>query len=251
LLRVDELGVAFGAFTVFDSLSFEVGPGVTALIGPNGAGKSTVVNAVTGLLSPQNGSVTWHGRSLGGLGIDQVSQLGVVRTFQSPRLFPSLTVLQNVMIGAHKFGQAGMLSAAFGLPRSRRASTRLREHALSALSSVGCAALADVPSAQLPAGQQRLVSVARAIAAGPQLLVLDEPAAGLNDQETAALASDLRSLSEAGTAVLVIEHHMEFVMSLADKVIVLANGEIIADGPPDQVRSDEAVVRAYLGADHA
>lgn len=251
MLRVEELGVAFGAVRVFDGLTFEVGPGVTALIGPNGAGKSTVVNVVTGMLSPRQGSVSWHGRSVLGKGIDQVARMGIVRTFQSPRLFASLTVLENVMVGAHRFNRAGMFSAALALPRSRKSSDRLRERAYHALSSVGCAALVEVQAAQLTAGQQRLVSVARGIAAGPELLVLDEPAAGLNDHETAALADDLRSVCEAGTAVLVIEHHMEFVMSLADNVVVLANGQIIADGTPDQVRNDDAVVRAYLGADHA
>jgi ABC-type branched-subunit amino acid transport system ATPase component len=251
MLSVDRLGVAFGAFTVFEDLTFDVGPGVTALIGPNGAGKSTLVNAITGLLAPKTGSASWNGQNIVGKGIDRVARMGIVRTFQSPRLFASLTVLENVMVGAHGFSRSGMVAAALGLPRSRRSRDDLRDRALQALASVGCDSLADVPAARLTAGQQRLVSVARAIAGGPELLVLDEPAAGLNDHETAVLAADLRRVCDAGTAVLVIEHHMEFVMSLADHVVVLANGRIIADGTAEQVRSDKAVIHAYLGANDA
>lgn len=252
MLEVDRLGAAFGGLEVFRDVSFRVaGTGIAALIGPNGAGKSTLVNLVTGAGSPSSGQARWRGLELTSASPDQVTRRGVIRTFQQSRLFPRLTVMENVLVGAHRLGRGGLLSAVLRSPRLREDERRLREAASAALDAVHCGSLAERRASELTAGQQRLVSVARALAAGPELLILDEPAAGLSDTETTTLGEDLRTVAANGVTMLVIEHHMRFVMSLAAQVIVLAEGRVLADGTPEEVRRSPAVISAYLGGEDA
>jgi branched-chain amino acid transport system ATP-binding protein len=251
MLEVDQLTKHFAGLVAVDAVSFSVEEGsIVGLIGPNGAGKTSLVNCMTGIYLPDEGEMRWRGRRLSGLSPDRIVAAGVARSFQHAHLFPDQTVLENVMVGAHRLGHSGLLSAIFRLPALREDEQTMRESAEEALVALRCSDLAGRVASELTAGQQRLVAVARAVASQPDVLLLDEPAAGLNDAETAVLAEDLRRLVDArGTTVLVIEHHLAFVMSLSDRVIALAEGSIIADGSPEHIRRDAAVIESYIGAD--
>jgi branched-chain amino acid transport system ATP-binding protein len=246
----------FGGLRALDAVDLEVRAGeIAALIGPNGAGKTTLFNCLTGLAVPTAGSVTVRPpggpeRELRGLAPHRIAALGLARTFQNIRLFPAMTALENVMVGRHARTRAGVVGAVLRGPRTRAEERAITRDAAALLERVGLGALAHEPAGRLAYGLQRRLEIARALAAEPFLLLLDEPAAGMNPRETAALDELVRRVrDDIGIAVLLIEHDMKLVMGLAERIVVLEYGRRIAAGTPAEVRRDPAVVRAYLGED--
>lgn len=253
MLESRSLSVEFGGVAALSDVTFTVAErSVLGLIGPNGAGKSTFIGASTGVVLPSTGTVTWRGAPLAGKRPDQIARLGVGRTFQHARLFSGLTALENVMIGGHLAGRSGAFSAMFRAPRWRKDEELLRRAAVEAMEAVHALHLSHRLSEDLTAGQQRLVAVARALAGGPSLLFLDEPAAGLTDAERGLLAEDLkRYFATRNMTVLLVEHNLGFLMSLVSRIVVFDRGAVLAEGTPSEIRANPAVVHAYLGADHA
>ncbi|MTD52502.1 ABC transporter ATP-binding protein [Amycolatopsis pithecellobii] len=253
MLESRYLSVEFGGVAALADVTFTVAErSVLGLIGPNGAGKSTFIGAASGVVLPSGGTVTWRGATLAGKRPDQIARLGVGRTFQHARLFPGLTALENVMIGSHLAGRSGVFSAMLRIPRWRKDEEVLRAAAVEAMEAVHALHLAHRLSEDLTAGQQRLVAVARALAGGPSLLFLDEPAAGLTDAERELLAEDLKGyFATHDLTVLLVEHNLGFLMSLVSRIVVFDRGAVLAEGTPAGIRADPAVVDAYLGADHA
>ena len=232
---------------VFDvSLSVQAGE-ILAIIGPNGAGKTTVFNLISRLLTPTAGDIRFDGRSLNGLEPHAVAGLGLARTFQNVQLFGKMTALENVMVGCHSRMGYGLIAAALRLPQARREELRVRERAMKRLARVGLDEKAGENALSLPFGQQRLLEIARALAAEPILLLLDEPGSGLNRPEKEELDRLIRTIRDDGVTVLLVEHDMQFVMSIADRIVVLEYGQKIAEGTPDQIQSDARVIAAYLG----
>lgn len=250
LLGITDLTVRFGGLVALKSVSLNVPThSIVAVIGPNGSGKSTLFNVVTGLVAPDGGSVCFAGKEIGRLPPHRVLERGIARTFQNIRLFPNLTVLENVMIGMHARLGTGAAGALLRLPKTRREEEEARERALEILALFGNRLLprADHVASSLSYANRRRTEIARAVAARPKLLLLDEPTAGMNPAETRELADQIRGLHQAGLTLVLIEHKLDVVVSLADQVVVLDHGEKIAEGPAETVRSDEEVIRAYLG----
>jgi branched-chain amino acid transport system ATP-binding protein len=253
LLTVNGLTMDFGGIRALDRLDLRVHPGeIVALIGPNGAGKTTFFNCLTGIYPPTGGELllTPPGQApqrLNGLKPNQVTAQGLARTFQNIRLFPNMTVLENVMIGRHCRTRATVFGAIFRPPAVRREESATVGISLALLERIGLADQADEFAKHLPYGAQRRLEIARALATEPLLLLLDEPAAGMNPQETLELNELIRSIRNDGTAVLLIEHDMKLVMRLSDHIFVLDYGRKIAEGTPEGVRHNPAVIRAYLG----
>ncbi len=249
MLEVSEVTVRFGGLVALDDASLNVAPGtVCGLIGPNGAGKTTLFNCVSRLVTPAAGSIRWNDQELLGRRPHQIAQLGIARTFQNLALVPSLTLRENVMLGAHHTARSGFAEAALRLPRVRREERDMRATADEALARLGLERLADHPATGLPYGTLKRLEIARALAQRPRLLMLDEPAAGLSHGEVDELAGALRDLREGlGLTVLLVEHHMGLVMRVSEQVVVLDFGQVIAAGTPDEIRQDERVIEAYLG----
>ena len=247
-LRVVGLTRSFGGLKAASDVSFEVPQGtVTALIGPNGAGKTTVFNLITNLFPPESGEIHFYGQRINGVSPTRIAELGLIRTFQSARVFPGMTVLENVLVGRYRLVDGQWLAHMFRLPSALRSERELARRARALLDLLELSRFADVHATELPMGAQKLLEVVRALMARPQLLLLDEPAAGLNDTETAELAALVRAIRESGVTVLIVEHNMSLVMNVADQVIVLQTGSVIATGTPAQVQRNPAVITAYLG----
>ncbi|MBW0106049.1 ABC transporter ATP-binding protein [Pseudonocardia sp. KRD291] len=247
LFRVDEVGVRFGGLVALDGVSLAVAPGeVHGVIGPNGAGKTTLFNVCCGFVRPSTGSLSWRGEPVRDLRPHHLARMGVARTLQGVGLFRGLTVLENVMVGADRHRRAGFGSALLALRRSDRDERALRERASAALTELGAETYADRLPGSLPYPVQKRVSLARALAGDPQMLLLDEPASGLGADDMAELGDRIRSLSSR-MAVVLVEHHMDLVMGVCDRITVLDFGRVVASGTPDQVRDDPAVIDAYLG----
>ncbi|NLW80751.1 MAG: ABC transporter ATP-binding protein [Desulfovibrionales bacterium] len=248
MLQLDGVSKNFGGLPALQSVTFGVPKGrLTALIGPNGAGKSTLINCVTGLLPPTSGSVHFESVDISGLPAHRIAHLGITRTFQNLRLFPRLSVLDNVLTGLTCEGGTSMCMAMLRLPVLRHRERQLRLRALEAMDRFGLSDKAGWPAAVLAYGDKKRVELARATVGNPRLLLLDEPVAGLNAEETASVGEQLRTLRRAGQTILLIEHDMDLVMNIADHVVVLDSGQCIATGTPDEVRRNPLVLEAYLG----
>jgi branched-chain amino acid transport system ATP-binding protein len=249
-LELRDVGVRFGSFDAVDGVSLSVHAGeVVGLIGPNGAGKTVTFNVVTGLQPATRGAVLLQGRDVTGAAAHVRTSLGLARTFQVVQLFAGMTVLENLMVAAHRFTSAGVVVDALRLPGRRRALEQARERASAVLAFLQLSHLADVEASSLPVGQARLVELARALCLKPTVLLLDEPASGLDPAETAdfvALLAEIRSV--LGCAMLLVEHDMGVVMPLCDHLVVMNFGKVLASGTPSEVRDDPAVRTAYLGA---
>jgi branched-chain amino acid transport system ATP-binding protein len=247
MLAVRGVNVSFGGLQALDDVDLDVRPGeVLGLIGPNGAGKTTLFNVVCGFVRPDSGTISWQDKQLDRIRPQQLAGLGIARTVQGLGLFPHLSVLENVVVGADRHARAGFASALFGLPRSDRDERALRVRALRVLTELQIQGVADRLPGSLPYPVQKRVALARALAAQPQLLLLDEPASGLSESELDELAELITGL-RGRMAVMLVEHHMDLVMSVCDRIVVLDFGKVIATGTPEQVRTDPAVLDAYLG----
>lgn len=251
-LEVRELTKTFGGVRAVRSVSFTVPAGsLTALIGPNGAGKSTVFNLVTNLYRPDSGEVVLEGRPITHVPPERITTLGLFRTFQTARVFPQLSVLDNVLVGGYRLGRAGYLAQALRLPKSRREERELTARARRLLAVIGLADRAEERAAVLPLAAQKYLELARSLMAEPSVVLFDEPGAGMNDAETAELGMILRAIRDTGHTVLVVEHNMTLVMGVCDHVVVMDAGRIIAAGPPSEVSNDPVVIGAYFGAAEA
>jgi len=250
LLELQEVSLAFGGLQAVERVSLRVNRGaVKAIIGPNGAGKTTLFHLVSGFLTPQQGRVFLNGEEIQGLPAHAIARRGVARTFQLVQLFDHMTVLENAMVGRHRLSRAGLLAGALQLPRTRAEEREIRARAMEALEFVGLDSRAHQSAAILPLGLKRLLEIARALAAAPILLLLDEPASGLDGAETEKLQEMILDLKEGGLTTLLVEHDMGLTMEVADEIAVLNYGRLIAEGPPRAIQKNPEVIAAYLGTD--
>jgi len=248
VLKVQDLQKSFGGLRAIDTLSFRVTEGrIKSFIGPNGAGKTTLFNLITGIYPPNRGFFEFGGRTLNGLKPHEIARLGISRTFQNLELFSNMNVLENVMVGCHYQTSAGIFRAGLRLPGMREEEKRIREKALEELRFLGLEGKAQAGATSLPLGGQKLLEIARALATQPKLLLLDEPAAGLNIRETEKLSGTIQRIRDRGITVMLVEHDMSLVMGISDEVLVLNYGKKIAEGSPREIQKNPAVIAAYLG----
>jgi len=248
VLKVQNLQKSFGGLRAIDSLDFTVDEHqIKSVIGPNGAGKTTLFNLITGVFPPTGGTLEFNGKILNGLKSHDIACLGISRTFQNLELFGNMTVLENVMLGRHSRTVAGLFSTGFRLPGMRREEKEIQEKAYAELCFMGLEDKARGGATSLPLGQQKLLEIARALATDPKLLLLDEPASGLNIRETEKLSETILKIRERGITVIVVEHDMALVMEISDDILVLNYGRKIAEGPPRDIQRNREVIAAYLG----
>jgi branched-chain amino acid transport system ATP-binding protein len=256
VLKIDDLSMDFGGIRALDRLHFEIRQKeIVALIGPNGAGKTTFFNCLTGIYAPSEGDILLYppesekGISLKGMKPNQITENGVARTFQNIRLFSQMTVLENVMIGRHCRTRAFIFGALFRNAATRREERETVDKSYALLEKMGLAEYVNEPAKNLPYGAQKRLEIARALATDPFLLLLDEPAAGMNPQETSEIIDLIKEIAADGLSILLIEHDMKLVMNLCDRIFVIEYGRKIAEGNPTEIRSNPAVIKAYLGAE--
>jgi len=249
ILSVEQLTMRFGGLVAVDGLSFEIEPGeIRGLIGPNGAGKTTTFNVVSGFYTPTSGKVIYDGKYISGLKMSAVAARGLVRTFQHSTLFQELSLLENVRVGCHLFESPGVLAAILGRDKKRQRETE--ERAVETLAFFDLAERRNDLASELPHGLQRALGMAVALAAEPKVLLLDEPFTGMNPEETRHMMDLMRRIQERGITILLVEHDMQAVMGLCDKITVLSFGKLLTEGTPEEIRSDPEVIEAYLGAPH-
>jgi len=248
MLKLEGINKIFGGLTALEDVSLSVSKGsITGIIGPNGAGKTTLFNIVTGLYTQTSGQVYLGGKNISLLAAEKLASLGLVRTFQNVELFGQMTVLENVMVGLHTKSKSGIFSCAFKLPGQIREEKYIKEKGLKWLEFTGLADLADLTASSLPFGKGRLLEISRALAVEPKIILMDEPAAGLNSRETIELAGLIRRIKELGITIVLVEHDMELVMDICESIIVLNLGKKLACGTPREIQENEAVIAAYLG----
>lgn len=248
LLEVDRVSKNFAGLCALDRVSFELDQGqIKSVIGPNGAGKTTLLNVISRLLRPSGGRVLFDGKEISNEAPHRICKRGLARTFQLAQVFPHMTVLQNVMVGCHVWTKGGILGSGLGLPRNRAEERRVAVFSLDILSRFGLAGKSTMQAKYLSYGEQRLIQIGRALASRPVLLMLDEPAAGLNSFEKESLAAALLEIRRGGVTILLVEHDMGLVMDVSDQLIVLDAGRKIAEDVPDAIRTNQLVIDAYLG----
>jgi len=248
MLEVSAISQVFGGVTALDDVSFSAIKGnITGVIGPNGAGKTTLFNIITGIYTQTSGRVLLEGDDISGLPPERLARLGMVRTFQNIELFGAMTVLENVMVGLHTKSSSGILACALKMPWSIAEERRIRAEAMKWLEFTGIADLADVTAGNLSFGKGRLLEIARALAVEPGIILMDEPAAGLNSQETVALAQLIQRIRDMEITVVLVEHDMELVMDICDRIVVLNLGRKLAEGTPREIQENPEVIAAYLG----
>ena len=253
VLDVRNLGIDFGGLTAVDGFNITIGPTeISGLIGPNGAGKTTIFNLLTGVYQPTRGSVLVNGIDIKGMPIHKVNKLGIARTFQNIRLFTDMTALDNVKVGMHNNIKCSFVESLLHLPSYRRSEEQANKKAMELLDFMGLAEFADVKAGSLPYGVQRRLEIVRALATNPSIILLDEPAAGMNPSETAELMHQIRRIRDTfHIAIFLIEHDMNLVMNVCEAIAVVNYGRIIAKGTPEEIRSNPAVIEAYLGKEES
>lgn len=248
MLSVSGITQIFGGVTALEDVSFSIAKGsITGVIGPNGAGKTTLFNIISGIYTQTSGTVILEGNNISGFPPERLAPFGMVRTFQNIELFSSMTVLENVMVGMHTKSSSGLLACSLKMPWTFREEARIREGALRWLEFAKISDLAEVTAGNLPFGKGRLLEIARALAAEPKIILMDEPAAGLNSQETLGLANVIQKIRNMGITVVLVEHDMELVMDICDHIVVLNLGRKLAEGTPREIQENPDVVAAYLG----